>query len=111
MAERRTDFMLDEDGDFPLEDTYIGGKLQDTPLCYSDQQHIKDLIEYSPGDLIFSPLTGFSIKSKLNGEFKLNELSKSLKNIMNLDGYKILTGVLSPVFGGFKITTSFIVRK
>lgn len=113
--EVRTDILLDEDGDFPLEDLIINGILIDTPIGESDFQHIQDNIIYNKNSLKQYPLLGFGVKSYLNSEFKLQSTYKALSDAMNYDDYKISTGVLMPppegVKEGFIIRTAYISRK
>lgn len=111
MAQKSTDILLNSNGDFPLEDTYINGVIQDTPVGFSDQQHIQDNIEYSEGSLVFDPLIGFGVKRFLNSEYRLNDVFKQLKEKLELDGYEVKSGCVYPSGGGFNIDTSYIVPK
>jgi hypothetical protein len=111
MANVRTDILLDSDGDFPLEDTYINGVLQDTPYGLSDAQHVEDIIFYNKGSLKQYPTLGFGAKQYINSEFNLQSVYKSLNNEMDSDSYKVSTGVVFPLDEGFDIDTSYISRK
>lgn len=110
--EIRKDFILDENGDFPLEDTVVGGVYLDTPYGNSDPQHILDLLQYGYGHLKKEPNVGFLMSNYLNSEFNLQSVYNSLEDTMKKDDYHIRVGVLNPVSGGgFIIDTSYISRQ
>jgi hypothetical protein len=99
MAIQRTDFILNKNGDFPLQDTVVNGVYLDTPFGNSDQQHIADGIFYDLGDLKQSPTYGFGAYNYLNAEYDQSIESK-LKQMLAKDGYIVSPGTVSPVSGG-----------
>lgn len=106
----RQDFILNADGDFPLQDTVENGVWKDTPYGNSDQQHIKDLIFYDKGWLKLSPTIGFGAKRLINSEYS-QRIESTLKECLQQDGYDCRNGVVYPVAGkntGFAIDTDFI---
>lgn len=92
----REDFILNKDGDFPLQDTVVSGVYMNTPYGDSDDQHKVDIVVYGKGWLKFSPTIGFLVKSYLNSEYKLYDVIKNLKENLEKDGYKTKTGLVLP---------------
>lgn len=109
---QRTDFILNQDGDFPLQDTVIGGVWLATPFGKSDQQHIADGIVNDLGDLKQFPTYGFGLYNYLNSEYT-QSIEGKLKEVLKKDGYSVIPGCVSPVKGGGFIINArdFIVRK
>lgn len=104
----RQDFLLDKDGDFPLEDYIVNGVVLDTPYGDSDDQHISDLIVYDIGSIKEYPTVGFGLLNYLNKEAGLFNVEKALKQTMREDGYVAQTGSVYPEGKGFIINTTFI---
>lgn len=103
---QRTDFILNEDGDFPLQDTVVGGVWLDTPFGLSDPQHMKDLLFYDLGHLTQSPVTGVGVSRYLNSEYKLQEVEDKVRSTFDKDDYNVYNGIVTPVpGGGFIINT------
>lgn len=96
---QRTDFILNKDGDFPLQDNVVGGVYLPTPVGNSDQQHIADGIFYDLGDLKQFPTYGFGVFNYLNAEYDQSVESK-LKQMLAKDGYTVNPGAVIPVSGG-----------
>jgi hypothetical protein len=110
--EIRTDFLLDEDGDFPLEDNVVNGVYLDTPFGESDKQHIEDVIFFNIGHLKRRPIYDFGVIQYLNSEYNLEKIMKNLKGSLEKDDYEIKDGCVIPAIGGgFLIDTKFISRK
>lgn len=107
----RTDFLLNKNGDFPLQDTVINGKYIDTPFGNSDQQHVFDIIQYNLGYLKGSPTTGFGVNNYLNSENGAVQAENNLKMQLSEDDYELQNGAINQVGGGFTINTQYIVRK
>lgn len=108
----RTDFILDTDGDFPLDDFISGGIYLDTPINESDPQHILDNIMAHPGQFKQYPPVGFGASRYKNSEYSLNGVSRSLNIALDKDQYASQNGVISPKKGaGFDINTNLIYRK
>ena len=112
MAIDRTDFLLNADGDFPLQDTVIDGVWLDTPYGKSDMQHIHDGIVYDLGDLKQFPTYGYGINNYLNSEYN-QSIEGNLRQSLLKDGYNVFPGCVSPVSGGGFIINgiNFIKRK
>jgi len=106
----RQDFILDKDGDFPLEDTIDNsGKYLPTPYGNSDTQHKIDILMNNFGALKRFPLLGFGIFKYENSEFNLDEVNKNLTLQMKNDGYTVVHGCVSiNPDGGFLIDTDYI---
>lgn len=112
MKEKRTDFILDSNGDFPLEDFKQGGVYFPTQVADSDGQHIEDIIMNGFGSCKKNPQIGFNAISYINSEYTLNNALSSLNENLKKDDYYSKTGVISPVDGGgFNIDSGFIERK
>jgi hypothetical protein len=108
MENKRQDFLLDQNGDFPLEDTYVEDILLNTPYGDSDTQHIVDGIIYTIGSLKSVPTFGFGISSYQNSEYS-NSIYNSLNKTLMDDGYSASKESVKKVNGGgFTIDTSFI---
>lgn len=105
---KRQDFILNSNGDFPLQDTVINGVWQDTPYGDSDEQHKADIIVYDLGWLKSSPTLGFGVMRYSSSEFNLNTVNKNLQIHMQKDGYNVLSGCVVPKGSGFEINTSKI---
>lgn len=109
---KRTDFILNSNGDFPLEDNVVDGMYFDTPIGPSDTQHIKDIIFYGKGALKQFPTLGFNVRQYINSEYNLQNLMKNLKIEMDSDGYNVATGAISPANKkGFYINDKYISRR
>lgn len=93
----REDFIMLSNGDFPLEDVYKNGILQPTNYGFSENQHLKDLLEYDKGDLISDPSAGFGINNRLNSEIDVYSLQKELTMELEKDKFTANTGVIVPV--------------
>lgn len=108
----REDFLLNPDGDFPLQDTIVAGVYKETPYGYSDNQHKADLIIYDAGSIKEYPTIGFGVRNYVSGEFSIFDVEKKLRQTMNSDGYDIRNGAISPEQGGsgFFIETGFITN-
>ncbi len=106
----REDFLLDENGDFPLEDVIINGVQQNTPYGASDMQHMKDIIFYRFGSLKEFPLIGFNIKIYSDSEISTHTIEKNLKIEMAKDKYSVSNGAIVPNNngGGFFVNTDRI---
>ena len=104
---QRTDFLLDPDGDFPLEDVYVNGVIQNTNYGNSDNQHIFDDIVYSTGSLKEFPTFGFGVTNYENAEYN-NSIFNTLKQVLSQDGYTVTSGTIKSVGNGFVINTSYI---
>lgn len=108
----REDFILDEDGDFPLEDFVAAGVYLPTPYGNSENQHILDIIISHKGWIKQSPTIGFGVLSKVNSEFSVHGVEKDLNIELDKDNYKSKNGVIEPNNnGGFDINAEFISRK
>lgn len=106
----REDFLLNADGDFPLQDTIINGVYKDTPYGSSDNQHKADLVVYDKGSVKEHPTIGFGVNNYVSGEFSLFDVEKNLRLTMSADGYQVSNGAVEPSLGnnGFFIKTAFI---
>ena len=109
MSAPRQDFLLNANGDFPFQDTYIGGKIQPTPYGLSDNQHKLDIIVNNIGALKAYPLLGFGVFQYEDAEVNLDNIYASLQEQMKMDLYKTTSKCLkSDGSGGFEIDTEFI---
>lgn len=107
----RQDFLLNSNGDFPLQDTVIGGVWQDTPYGDSDQQHIADITFYGIGWLKQFPTLGIFISQYLNAENAQQSLDKLSRIQFKSDGYTVQNGFIVPqTGGGFTVNTKFVAR-
>lgn len=109
----RQDFLLNPDGDFPLQDTKINGVMLPTPYGDSDSQHILDIITSDLGWIKQFPTLGFGVYQYRSAEIDLQGIEKKLKIQMDKDGYIVKHGAVAPSQGknGFTINCSFIKRK
>lgn len=108
MANKRQDFILDQDGDFPLEDTFVNGVIQNTPYSDSDIQHIVDDIIYTVGSLKSDPSFGFGVTAYESSEYN-NSIFDSLNKVLSKDGYLPERDCVKKVNGGgFTIDTAYI---
>lgn len=106
----REDFLVDENGDFPLEDTIINGVYQNTPYGNSDDQHKIDNVFYAKGAIAQYPLFGFGIVQYQNSEYDADNVYSALQQQVSTDGYKLNNGAVIPgIENGFAIDTDFIV--
>lgn len=78
MSNRR-DIRLDETNDFVVVDG-------DFDIEYSDQQHIKDILESGQGNWKQNPGIGVYIEEMLNGPFGLSE-KRYVRENLSSDGY------------------------
>ena len=109
MSAPRQDFLLNPDGDFPLQDTYINGVIQPTPYGDSDNQHKLDIILNNLGSLKAYPLLGFGAFQYQDAEVNLDAIYSSLEQQMKSDGYKTVSkAVISAHNGSFVIDTDYI---
>ena len=109
MSTPRQDFILNANGDFPLQDTYLNGVIQPTPYGLSDNQHKLDIIVNNLGALKAYPLLGFGVFQYENAEVNLDTIYSSLQTQMASDGYKTVSkAVASDGNGGFTIDTDYI---
>ena len=103
----RTDFLLDIDGDFPLEDNIVAGVQLDTPFGVSENQHILDCIVNGYGSIKQSPNFGFGAIQYLNSE-SMASMESNLRTELWKDGYSISVGVVSKNNkGGVDINANF----
>ncbi len=105
----RQDFILNEDGSFPLQDTVVNGIWLDTPYGNSDEQHIADIIFYQKGWLQTDLLLGFGISQYDNAEISIQDISDDLNTELKKDGYITKSKVIQ-IIGkdGFTIDSSYI---
>lgn len=107
----RQDFLLDSDGDFPLEDTIVNGVYLPTPYGNSDNQHKIDIIFFNTGSLKQYPTEGFGIFKYENSEYDADNVYSNLSQEVKDDGYKLMSGSIYPVSeGGFDINTDLITN-
>jgi hypothetical protein len=106
---KRQDFILDENGDFPLEDTIINDIYLPTPYGNSDNQHKTDCILYNKGALKQFPTSGFGVTIYLESEYDADNVYSNLSEQMKNDGYSLSNKAVYPVAnGGFNIETDLI---
>lgn len=113
MPQVREDFLLNSDGDFPLQDTVTAsGVYLDTPYGNSEQQHVKDIIVSELGWIKSSPTLGFGVNKYFFAEsVSYYSIEKKLRDNLEKDGYEALNGVLIPAKGsGFFIDSRKIRR-
>lgn len=105
----RQDFLLDEDGDFPLEDNVIGGVYLVTKYGKSDEQHKTDCILYGKGALKQFPTSGFGLINYQFAEYDADKTYRNLSEQMQDDGYFVSNKAVYPTpNGGFAIETEKI---
>ncbi len=83
MAESKDIKLTDDD------DIYIDAATGDLVVAASDQQHVKDLIEYGPGHLKEYPLVGVDIIDYIGASGKYQELKRRIRLNMEADGYRV----------------------
>jgi len=93
MADNK-DFLEDESGD-------IACKNGDFDIGISDDQHVMDLFQASPGHYKQNPLTGIGIINALNGVIDGN-VKRAARVNLQADGYK-LNGINGDGTGNFLI--------
>ena len=79
----RTDILLDETGDIACENG-------DFVIGQSDDQHVIDILNASPGDYKQFPLTGASVLDAINGILS-GELKNRISINLEADGYRATT--------------------
>jgi tRNA G10 N-methylase Trm11 len=104
----RQDFILNENGWFPLQDTVVNGVWVDTPYGDSDEQHKLDIIVYSKGSLKQTPDLGFNVQRFDNAEIALQDIFQELQEEMKKDGYLTSVGVVGLKDKGFYIDCGYI---
>lgn len=77
------DFITDEDQDL-LESANDLDFVEDE----SDSQHIHDLLQLEPGELIYDPLMGVGIERNINGKAD-GSLKKMIYLQLQADGYSV----------------------
>lgn len=108
---QREDFILDKNGDFPLEDTVFQGVYLPTPYGPSDAQHVLDNIFYDKGWNKRSPWIGFGMNNYRNSEFSIHTVTANLEDAMKKDDYKVMFGaVVSNGKKGFTVLGKYIKR-
>lgn len=78
------DLLLDDDGDL-----YIDSNTGDLKISYSDQQHIKDIINANTGWYKQFPLVGVGILNYLNSSGLQQQLEREIKLQLKSDGYAV----------------------
>jgi hypothetical protein len=76
------DFLLSDDGD--LFETATG-QWVDTN---SDGQHVHDILQLEPGELVTDPLIGVGIERNINGNVD-GSLKKNIYLQLQADGYRV----------------------
>lgn len=77
----RQDLLVDDFGDITFEKG-------DFAFGQSDQQHVKDILDFQPGELKEFPMAGFGAINYIKRTITADEFKRDLKIQMNYDGYQ-----------------------